>query len=42
LAHLPRNHSHVIKGTFRNQGIEYLQCGQCDRGETTLWPSGMR
>ena len=22
--------------------MEYLQCGQCDGGETMLWPKGIR
>src|SRR5215469_9671503 len=38
----PRNTSHVTSGMFRNQGIEYLQCGQCDGGVTMLRPSGIR
>src|SRR5688572_12172050 len=40
--HRPRSHSHVTSGTLRNQGIEYLQCGQCDGGETTLCSRGSR
>src|SRR5436309_2991239 len=27
---------------FRYHGMEYLQCGQCDGGETRLSPRGMR
>ena len=38
----PRRYSHVNSGMFRYQGIEYLQCGQCEGGETTLSPSGSR
>jgi len=34
--HLPRNDNQVINGMFRNHGIEYLQCGQCDGGEMML------
>ena len=26
----PRNITQVSNGTLRNQGMEYLQCGQCD------------
>jgi hypothetical protein len=36
LPHLPRNISHVTSGMFRNHGMEYLQCGQCEGGEMTL------
>src|ERR1700746_1979762 len=42
LRHLPPRYTQVISGIFRYQGIEYLQCGQCDGGETTLWPNGSR
>src|SRR5579862_5072164 len=42
LRHLPRSHNHVSSGIFRYHGIEYLQCGQCDGGETMLCPSGNR
>src|SRR5262245_55800905 len=40
LAHFPRSHSQVTSGTFKYQGIEYLQWGQCEGGETTLSPRG--
>ena len=41
-AQRPRNHSQVMSGRFKNHGMEYRQCGQCDGGETTLNSSGMR
>ena len=38
----PRSASHVTSGMFRYHGMEYLQCGQCERGVTMLMPSGSR
>src|ERR1017187_2200242 len=40
--HFPRRYSQVTSGTFRYQGMEYLQCGQWEGGETMLSPSGRR
>ena len=40
--HLPRKYSQVASGMFRYQGIEYLQCGQWEGGETMLSPIGSR
>src|ERR1017187_9300895 len=40
--HFPRRYSQVTSGTFRYQGMEYLQCGQWEGGETMLCPSGIR
>src|SRR5215467_9984381 len=31
-----------MRGMLRYQGMEYLQCGQCEGGETMLWPRGRR
>ena len=38
----PRNASQVISGRFKYQGMEYLQCGQWDRGVMMLMSSGSR
>ena len=40
--HRPPRTSQVTSGTFRYHGMEYLQCGQCEGGVTTLMPSGIR
>ena len=40
--HFPRRYSQVTSGMFRYHGMEYLQCGQWEGGETMLCPSGIR
>src|ERR1035437_1213783 len=40
--HFPCRDSQVTSGTFRYHGMEYLQCGQWDGGETMLCPKGSR
>ena len=40
--HFPRSDSQVTSGMFRYHGMEYLQCGQWEGGETMLCPSGIR
>src|ERR1043166_6242088 len=42
LRHRPRRDSHVISGRLRNHGMEYLQCGQWEGGDTMLSPNGRR
>ena len=42
LAHRPLSQSQVTSGIFRYQGIEYRQCGQCERGRTRLSSRGRR
>jgi hypothetical protein len=41
-AHLPRNTSQLTTGMLRYHFISALHLGQCDGGETTLSPRGMR
>src|ERR1035441_4055653 len=42
LRHFPRRNSQLTKGRFRYHGIEYLQCGQWEGGDTMLSPNGSR